>query len=104
MVNNQMEIPTKFWKEYESGDDLERSKKIEVIAKRINELFYIKKDSLRREVIKTVLQGYFDDIFAYVQSWHDSPADQSKENEQNAKSANKTEGKNKDNKPASLKS
>jgi len=60
-----MEIPHKFWKEYESLDTLGRDGKIKHIVENMDKLFELKDKKMRQHAIKIALLGYFDDIFEF---------------------------------------
>ena len=60
-----MEIPHKFWKEYEEADIIERDKKLDVIVDKVDKIFVIKDKKLRKHTLKMVLQGYFDDLLEF---------------------------------------
>lgn len=58
-------MPTKFWKEYDEADILQREEKLKLIVDRIDELFDLKDEKLRKHTLLRTLMGYFDDLIEY---------------------------------------
>ena len=59
----EMDIPQKFWAEYEKADCFERKHKIRFIAKDLITLIELKIDTkVKERIIITFLQSYFDDL------------------------------------------
>jgi mRNA-degrading endonuclease YafQ of YafQ-DinJ toxin-antitoxin module len=64
MLKDNLEIPDRFWSEYEIADSLERKKKIKKIVDMIIETATI--DAPYKEhAVTNFLQSYFDDIIEY---------------------------------------
>ena len=62
------DIPTKFWREYESSDMLEREDKINHIVGMIDKLNDLKDAKVRKHALSTALRSYFDDLIDYMES------------------------------------
>jgi len=62
------EIPTRFWREYETSNMLGREKKLKHIVEKIDTLFDLKDKKLRKHALSLALQGYFDDLIEFMQN------------------------------------
>ncbi len=60
------DLPYSFWKKYDEADLLEREKILAPIIKNFNGICEIKEKKLRTHVLRSFLQGYFDDLLEYM--------------------------------------
>jgi len=64
----ELDIPHKFWSNYEKADMLEKDKLLNPIIKNFLSMSEIKDQKVLSHVLKVSLQGYFDDLIEYFYS------------------------------------
>jgi len=57
-----------FWEKYDKADLLEREKLLAPILKNMMTIYDLKDRKLRKHVLRTALQSYFDDMLEYMYS------------------------------------